>query len=158
MLVLFVRHGEAVDSFDDSARWLTENGRETVRRVAGALESRVTLTHAFSSPLVRAVQSAEVFTYALSFSGPVQIHRPLAEGNTDAILAITRTLPENATVLLSGHEPLIREAANLASGTTLPGFRTGTVVGIELQNGNGVFRFRVEPATGNVLESLTSHT
>ena len=71
MRVLLVRHGEAVspDVARDAERWLTERGRAITHAVAEALRPTVTVGHIFTSPLVRAVQTADLLASGLGFSG-----------------------------------------------------------------------------------------
>ena len=64
MRLLLMRHGAAVDptvAGDDHRRWLTEVGREQLREQGARLTARgLTPGAVLSSPLVRAVQTAEL--------------------------------------------------------------------------------------------------
>jgi phosphohistidine phosphatase SixA len=80
MRILLVRHGEAVP-YDttpvDERRWLTPAGRAGVRDVAQALAKRgVRLAHVYTSPLVRAVQTAEILVQHVhpACDVPVSVH------------------------------------------------------------------------------------
>jgi phosphohistidine phosphatase len=112
MLLFLLRHGDALDSptLHDDERPLSDFGRQQVSTAAGFLHSlHPPLDTIFSSPLLRARQTAEVVRekfpgvpstvseYLAPMSNPLQIFREL-----------NRT--QARVVLLAGHEPFISTA------------------------------------------------
>jgi len=153
MRVLIVRHGEAIDPYGvdtDGHRWLTERGRRTVRTVANFLDGEgVRFDRVFVSPLVRAVQTAEILTGPVGFDGPLHVWAALAGGTTaQALAALDEVEDPDATVALVGHEPLARSmAAHLTGVANYPGFRTGAVcVATRGQGSAGRFDWAVDPS------------
>lgn len=133
MPVLLVRHGEAVGSQgDDLARFLTYKGRSDARKVAVALAQRgIVPAQILSSPLVRAVQTAEIFAGALGFDGTVTTDTAFVpEG--DAAHAVRRIPFSTGITIVVCHEPIVRTmAALLAEQPGFPAFRTAGVAMIE---------------------------
>lgn len=75
------------------------------------------LTDFWSSPLVRAVQSAELLAHALAFHGEIRIYRALEpEGSLGDLLELMQQLPSEAELMLASHEPLASKLAGLLSG------------------------------------------
>src|SRR5689334_2864611 len=113
-LYLF-RHGIAEDRVagrDDEGRRLTGKGRkklERVLRAARAMGARPAVI--ISSPLIRAVQTAEV---AADILGGTLEHDPaLSPGSTaDALVQAARARWKNGPVMLVGHQPLLGETAS----------------------------------------------
>src|SRR5580698_564113 len=84
MKLYLLRHATAVDiASSDALRELTKEGREEARIAGAALaELGVKLSHFFSSPLVRARQTAEIAAKALKFPGKVEILDELENGSS----------------------------------------------------------------------------
>jgi phosphohistidine phosphatase len=159
MRVLIVRHGEAVDPYEagsDAQRWLTDHGRRTVRSVAEVLaEERVRFDHVFVSPLVRAVQTAEILAAPSGFEGPLVVWSALAGGMTAEALSSLARVDAEATIALVGHEPLAREmTAHLTGIPDYPGFRTGGVSVVEVASGKGRFAWAVDPKAMRRVERI----
>lgn len=142
MRLLLMRHGSAVDpsvAGDDHRRWLTDEGRQRVRTQCARLaelgsEPEVIL----SSPLVRAVQTAELMASGCSASPRVRVASELhpSLGTTGDVTDALALLSEQ-TVLCVGHEPSIRVLASHLAGASLPIFRTGMIVAVNMQAGTG---------------------
>jgi phosphohistidine phosphatase len=134
MRILLVRHGEAVP-YDttpvDGRRWLTPRGRAEVRDVAQALAQRgVRLSHVYTSPLVRAVQTAEVLVQHVhpACDVPVNVHVALSaeEGSTAQALLPIANMGEQDTVALVTHMPKVAAmAAQLTRAARFEPFATG---------------------------------
>lgn len=106
MLVLFLRHADAEPRLTgDSLRRLTDKGIGQAERMADFLpESQLHPEVIFSSPLVRARQTAEIVGKRLGIE-PVEA-RWLASGMTpDACMSELEACVHLSTVLLVGHEP-----------------------------------------------------
>ncbi|MCS6798230.1 MAG: histidine phosphatase family protein [Myxococcota bacterium] len=156
--VLLVRHGAAIDGAaapSDAERWLLPDGRRRVREVARVLAARgVGATHLYTSPLVRAVQTAEILAAALEPEAVV-VHPPLAGGTTAGALAPVERAQDGETVVLVGHEPLLRAmAARLTGFDHFPGLRPGAVCAIGWRDGTGSFRWMIDPRTLAVIDTL----
>ena len=64
--------------------------------------------HVLSSPLVRAVETAEILAAAVGCERGVETAPALAQGTTAAQAALLDPMAPTATVALVGHEPTIR--------------------------------------------------
>jgi len=139
-LKLYVtRHGPAEDDAPsglDGDRALSEPWRKRVRSVAKTL---VDLDEAplriLSSPLVRAVQTAEIIAIVTKLDergGVVEIRRALSpEGDG---VGLVRALASNGQkrVMLVGHEPDLSQLVSTLLGTFGKGFDKAMVVGLSL--------------------------
>jgi len=108
--VFLVRHAEAVDetlSLRDPHRHLTPHGRRQARALGNRLRwYDCEPTHVWSSPLVRAVQTAELLASAFETEIPVEVIPALApDGSVRELVAMVRELPLDTNVVLVGHEP-----------------------------------------------------
>lgn len=161
MRVLLIRHSTAVDAYGaptDETRWLTSEGRARMREVAAVVAREVVPTRIFTSPLVRAVQTADLLAEGTGYSGAVEVHAPLAaeHGTTAQALAVLERAGERDVVALVTHAPKVRVlAGHLAAVDRMPSFRTGAVCAIDVgRDGKGHFAFWIEPDSGRVLRSL----
>lgn len=111
MEILIIRHGQAVDDapgVGDSGRWLTARGRKATRRVARWLVKRKDRRPAaiWTSPLVRAVQTAEILADAAGLDADVSVAPELSPGRDPADLMRALSQHRGAEPLvLVGHEP-----------------------------------------------------
>ena len=148
-----MRHGEAVDpgAAPDPQRWLTERGRAASARVAEAMAERgFAPTHLYTSPLVRAVQTAEIVAHATEHPGPVRVEAHLVPGGTTArAVAPLDALPDDAVVWMVTHEPTVRVLAGHLSGLgSFPGFRTSAVAVVSRdESGAGRLVGRLDPTS-----------
>lgn len=111
MELLLMRHGDAVDQAPagDGDRWLTPKGRKRSRAAAEALRERVVPAAVWTSPLVRAVQTAEIAVRALGFDEPVTVLRELATGALDKIVHRVEGYDGKGPLMLVGHEPTLSQ-------------------------------------------------
>ena len=128
MPILLVRHGEAVPPgpHGDDPRFLTERGREQTRAVGDLLRGEGLAPQAFvTSPLVRAVQTAELLAVALHVAGPVTTDPGLVpDAPADPVARRIDGWHAGLLVVVC-HEPIIRSiAALLAPATKHPLFPT----------------------------------
>lgn len=154
MRVYLIRHGIAVPRgspgiIDDAARELTADGAKKTRRaVRGLVRLGVDLQRIWSSPLVRARQTAEILAEAFPDAGAVRSLRALApEGDFDRILAALSKSESLKEAALVGHEPDLGELASLLlTGRRVPflEFRKGGVACIDLESSEQPGRGRLE--------------
>lgn len=154
MRVVLIRHGEASDprASSDASRHLTLRGREVTAEVARALaEGGIVPTAIYTSPLVRAVQTAEILASVTGHPGPILVHDHLVPGATTArALSVLDDQPPDAVVALVSHEPTVHTLAGHLSGLggAFPGFRTSGVAVIDLdEEGAGRLAGRFDPTS-----------
>ncbi len=132
--LLLVRHGKAEDAgvLGDEARALTADGRTAFRLHARSLVPRVALDGILTSPLVRAVQTAEILAEAFGIS------QVLVKGELDCNVASARGIETLARAAgpgwaLVGHNPSMTEAlARMLGLDAEPSLRKGGVVAMTL--------------------------
>lgn len=105
--VYLVRHGIAGESPLDESRTLTDKGRRRFRRAARAFARMEEPVNAiFTSPLVRAVQTAEILAGALKVARVQVLEELRFEHPPKAVLAaLARQVKDGEAVALVGHEP-----------------------------------------------------
>jgi phosphohistidine phosphatase len=108
-LLCLLRHGIAEDpsaSVRDVDRALTQEGvRKTELAAAGLSELGLAPDVILSSPLRRAVETAEIVARALGTKEAVRLEQALAGGEPEEILRGLRSHRGAACLLLVGHEP-----------------------------------------------------
>ena len=140
MRVYVMRHGPAEDdalSGRDADRALTPNGRQRVRNVAQELARRAeTPRLVLSSPLVRALQTAEIVAALTNPEEGVAIQPALSPGG-DLRRLLDALLRQGARrVMIVGHEPdLSGLVTALVPGLGPPSLDKAMVVGLRLHEG-----------------------
>jgi len=153
--VTLIRHAEAGDDAPrDEARALTVRGRADARRLGRVLARRgVRFSTIVTSPLVRAVQTAEIVAAATEYRGRMPATDLLVpEGDAAAVVAFVATLAGEKSVALVAHEPILSAlAAALTRKTKYPPLRKAEALRIRLPEGPkaaGSLRWRVDGAAG----------
>jgi phosphohistidine phosphatase len=154
--VFVMRHGPAEDRADsgmDSDRALTPAGRERVRAVAKLLldEDEVPI-QIVTSPLVRAVQTAEIVAVGTRLKdrdGTVTVRRELSPGSGggEALIASLEDAGSKR-VMLVGHEPDLSElVTQLAPGAAPSSLDKAMVVGLSVgpHGARARLRFVLDP-------------
>ena len=102
----------------DPHRHLTPTGRAQARDLGERLRWHdCTPTHIWSSPLVRAIQTAELVASGLDCDIAVETLAALApEENPRTVTAALAELPGDASVILVGHEPWLSAVGALLVG------------------------------------------
>jgi phosphohistidine phosphatase len=125
---LLFRHGIAVERDEwkgaEVQRPLTAKGAERVREgAAGLLALDMTPTHIFSSPLLRAFETAKILRDRLRSRVDIKICDELVpDAPPDKLFPLLAALPEKACVLCVGHEPHLGETAGvMLFGQAAPG-------------------------------------
>jgi phosphohistidine phosphatase len=148
-----MRHGPAEDDAPsglDGDRALSDSGRRRVRSVAEALlDLDEAPLHIISSPLVRAVQTAEIVALITKVdertAGPagVEIRRELSPGGDSGDLARSLASEGRKRVMLVGHEPDLSGIVAMLLGTFDRAFDKAMVVGLHLPRAR--LRFVFDP-------------
>jgi phosphohistidine phosphatase len=128
-----IRHGKAEDEhrMGDFARALTEDGRQDFRAHAEKLATHMKLTGIATSPLVRAVQTAELLSTACRCDQViVRNELEMDQASARSVEALARVL--GVGWALVGHNPSLAEAvAHLTGhGKDVPRLRKGAVVAL----------------------------
>lgn len=158
MNCVLVRHGIAVEreewGGEDDERPLTERGAKRVSQAAaGLLWLEVNFTHIFSSPLVRALETADILQASLSIPSAIKrIDELLPDANPERLLAVFRDLPPECSAVCVGHEPHLGLAASVMltgkPSTAFPFKKAGACLielSIPAKLGRGVLRWWMEP-------------
>jgi phosphohistidine phosphatase len=132
--LLLVRHGKAEDShpLGDGARALTGEGREEFRAHAEKIAAHVALAGILTSPLVRAVQTAEILAAACGVERiEVRDELEVDRASARSIEALSRAVGPGWALV--GHNPSMAEALGHLIGHTagVPQFRKGAVAALE---------------------------
>jgi phosphohistidine phosphatase len=139
--VFLVRHAEAIDEtleLRDPMRHLTAHGREQARALGDRMRWHdCTPIQIWSSPLVRAVQTAELLATGLETNVAVEVAPLLAPGE-DARAIINALKALTGDVVLVGHEPGMSALATLLVGKDV-----GTIAKAEaIRIADGQLRWR----------------
>ncbi|MFO7322512.1 MAG: phosphohistidine phosphatase SixA [Chloroflexota bacterium] len=108
MRLYFFRHGEAepaTGEMTDFQRPLTPRGEQRTRRAAAALAARkVRPAHLYSSPLVRARQTAEILGKALGLK--VEVREEIEPGfRINALQRLVDAVGDDEDLMFVGHNP-----------------------------------------------------
>ncbi|NUQ74883.1 MAG: phosphohistidine phosphatase SixA [Polyangiaceae bacterium] len=151
MMILLFRHGQAIDEtpgLGDAARALTGKGRKATRKMSRWLArrgSKLRPTEVWTSPLVRAVQTAEIAAEALGLSDEVSVHAELMPGaSPDDLLKKLAEHRSTGPLMLVGHEPSMSAiAAQLLGERSYPGLKKSGILAVEWE-GHGPGHIHVE--------------
>lgn len=144
MRVLIMRHGDAVDGFDDAARELSKDGEDEARaagKFLAAVKSAPDVV--WHSPLVRAAQTARLAASACGASPKLVERSGLRPG--DDPYEIARELERmsgDETLMIVSHLPFVgRLASVLACGSESADLRftTGTVSRFDRRSAHGAW-------------------
>jgi phosphohistidine phosphatase len=144
--IYLVRHGDAVpeeDAGSDRDRWLSPRGREAGRVLGRLLREHAVAPDAIlTSPLPRAVQTAELLATSLDYLGTVTALRCL-EPAAQPRVAGSAILSAGGAVVVVSHEPAISTlGAYLLGVAAFPQFRTAQCCAIE--DGKPTFTARAD--------------
>jgi phosphohistidine phosphatase len=111
MELFLIRHAHAVDgdSMRDDDRPLSRDGRKQALDVGGALaRQKVRFARIVTSPLVRAVETAELVAVQLGFDGGLDVHDAMRpDGSWKHLLREVLSEHGDQPLALVGHEPTI---------------------------------------------------
>jgi phosphohistidine phosphatase len=117
----------------DAGRSLSPEGRDAIGRLAKRLaRERWRPSSAFSSPLVRARETAGLLSHAVPGGLEIAALEQLApERGADELLeALSHALAEGARALLVGHQPLLGDLVTLLCGKPTA-LRPGSLIRLE---------------------------
>jgi phosphohistidine phosphatase len=124
MRLYFMRHAEALDGIDDAARPLSARGGRQAKELGRFLkDAGVRLEAAYSSPLVRARETAEAVLKlcgAVSAEGLQLTDALLIEASRRDFEAWLRCLPDREHVLVVGHAPTLADRVRVLLGISNP--------------------------------------
>jgi phosphohistidine phosphatase len=147
--IVLVRHADAVPegpALQDEHRHLSAEGRAQCRALGALLaDAGVALGAVVTSPLVRAVQTAELVAGAIGWAGVIEASVRLAPGASVRIgagwLEQSASLLSGGAVLAVGHEPSMSALTELLTGGAhVPSFRKAEACLVE----DGAVRWRIE--------------
>src|SRR5262245_20557736 len=120
MEIYLMRHGvalarESTDAPADDQRPLTQKGLKKTRKAAkGLMVLRLSIDRFFSSPLLRARQTADIVAEALRFKGQVEELTELApDGDLEKLVGSLTSHKDSQGILLVGHQPNLGATASL---------------------------------------------
>jgi phosphohistidine phosphatase len=156
MEIYLLRHAIAEErsaSGRDSDRQLTEEGRQKLRKVMKrAAGAGVEPSLILSSPLIRAVQTAEVAAEVLKYAGKiVKVDSLTPDSSPREVWEEIRTRKDEPAILLAGHEPLYSATTAYLLGSTrsMVDFRKAGLVRIDVQgfgaSPGGVLQWMLTP-------------
>ena len=146
MRIYLVRHSEAVDRvppMPDAARYLSARGRVSFRemalrfRDAGGHPTRI-----LTSPLIRAVQTAEILAETLRYSGDVIPDPRLSPGfDVEKLASVLDDCRPEKEIAFVGHEPdlgdILTRLLSLPQGYAM---RKGDIAALDLSTPEGPLR------------------
>lgn len=146
MQVYLLRHGIAqkhAPNGNDAGRALTEDGRRKLRQVLkAASEAQVKPTLILSSPLKRAMQTAEIAQSVLDYKNEIGRSKALQPGSpVEDVWQEIRVHKDEPALMLVGHNPQFAELSGylLGSSEMQVEFKKGALLRIDFA------QFRPQP-------------
>jgi phosphohistidine phosphatase len=146
MQVYLLRHGVAEKDrpgLSDADRALTQDGRRKLRQVLrAASEAQVKPTLLLSSPLKRAIETAEIAQEVLEYKSEILRTKALLPGSRpEQVWEEIRVHRDEASLMLVGHNPLFAELSGylLGSSEMQVDFKKGALLRIDFD------AFRAQP-------------
>ncbi len=137
MDILLIRHGQAVDDapgLGDAGRWLTPKGRKLSRKVARwlAKSDKRRPRVIWTSPLVRAVQTAEILAAEVKYKAELRACAQLSPGHDPGdLLKLLAAEAVDGPLAVVGHEPSLSLIANALLGDVgFSGLKKSGVLGL----------------------------
>ncbi len=141
MQVYLLRHGiaeEGTAGVDDADRELTQEGRRKLRQIIAAVaEAGVAPSLIISSPLKRAVQTAEIASDVLKYKNQILRTKALLPGaSVEQVWQELRVHRDEASVMLVGHNPLFSELPGYLLGCreVQIDFKKGAILRLDLEH------------------------
>jgi phosphohistidine phosphatase len=161
VLLFLIRHEDAEPGHNmpDAHRGLTALGRRRMRATGSLFAANETVDVIFTSPMVRAVQTTEIFAAALGHDAPIIAARAVAEPRTaDEFLSVMNPLrADQRRVAIVGHEPTMSHVASHLLGSRFPrSFSKGMILALDYDPdaSSAEFRFLIDGDGPTLLTSL----
>ena len=157
MDLFILRHGEAGRSSatvrDDSNRTHTAEGEKEIRQISkGIRDLGIKFDYIFSSPLLRARQTADLVSKTIASKNQVrELDELKPEGNKAHLCNKLSSLKQDSSVLIVGHEPYLSELVGgaISSGQCRIDLKKAGLARIRLtrvlQNLKGELRWLLTP-------------
>ena len=149
MIVYLVRHAVAMEREDwdksDDSRPLTEDGIERMREAAAGLaRMSIAVDRVFTSPVVRARQTADILVKELGLA-KADLIESLAPGYpAPLVLKALEDIPAEGDCMLVGHEPDMGHLAAVFLGAAKPlPFKKGAIMAVDFGGRIGQSRGRM---------------
>lgn len=140
MHVYLLRHGIAEDEHpgtNDAERGLTADGRKKLRHVLKSVaEAGPKPSLMLSSPLKRAVQTAEIASSAFGYEGEVLLSKVLLPGSSaEQVWGEIRSHRSEECIMLVGHNPLFDALGPYLLGTPSlqMDFKKGAILRVDIE-------------------------
>jgi phosphohistidine phosphatase len=151
MEIYLLRHGIAADGYPDSARALTDEGREKLRKVLKRSGAKPSLI--ISSPYRRAIETAQIAAEVLEYSGEIERAQALTpDGAAPEVWEEIRIRKNEDAILLASHEPLMSATVAFLLGApgVLVDMKKAALVRIDIERFGprpaGVLKWMLTPA------------
>jgi len=153
MQLYFLRHGTAEERAfgkDDSQRQLTPQGRAEMRSIAkGLARLNLKVDTILSSPLARALQTAQIVAEALDLNDHLIVDRRLGGGcDLDELSEVLREHSPGERVMLVGHNPDFSELVGELAGGMAVELKKGGLARVDTETvapGRGILIWLLTP-------------
>ena len=149
MNLYIVRHGDALNGRDDSARPLSEHGRQEISALANALNGRVRVSEILHSGKTRAEQTATILHQTAFANASLSVRAGLTPNDDPSGLANDLLSWPNDLMLVS-HLPFVScLASSLIDDTpwTIPFlFNTGTCLALQRRADTWMIQWMLDPS------------
>jgi phosphohistidine phosphatase len=158
MKIFLIRHCEAIDYQtetvrNDEYRFITPKGRKISTTVFKKIRNEFAgLEKIYTSPLIRAVQTAEILASTLKFKFDVEVVNELSLSSTPQ--AIIELIKRNAifeSMAFIGHEPVLSKTVSEMTGIgelQFPFKKSGVCyIDYEPKSSKGEFKWYINPKT-----------
>lgn len=136
MELVMIRHGQADEQRDgqpDASRRLTAEGRQKLAESLAGYRRCIKVDDGlviWASPLIRAVQTAEIIAESLQI-GKIRQVASIGTGDFESFATDLRDAADASCLMIVGHEPHLGLWSQLICGIWLP-FRKGAAAGFNL--------------------------
>ncbi|MBP1919959.1 SixA phosphatase family protein [Youngiibacter multivorans] len=132
MEIILFRHGSAEEKSMEKSDWdreLTLEGKEKVREAARLLKSRIAddMVTIWSSPMARAVQTAEILSEELGAS-EASLHECIASGDFKTFSEEAKAANPTGILIAAGHAPSLDEWCECMTGTLVKLDKSGAAL------------------------------
>jgi len=137
MVLYFMRHAAAVSheewKRDELERPLTAKGRKVTEKQAKRFAREVHPDRIYSSPYVRAFQTADLLARAMGISERVIVDERLGPGfDFERLAAIVKDNPKAEGLLFVSHEPELANLVGRLTGGARLDFRKGALAEVRI--------------------------